>query len=68
MPNVDVDDLDSHQAKSVADCLFYCINWFREVISGFVTQPSKNIRSKVIKRLEVNVSTNQVLELIVLLL
>lgn len=50
-----VDDLnlfESHQIKNVADCLFHCINWFREVVSAFVTQKSKKLREKVIKRIE----------------
>nr|CAI5860802.1 unnamed protein product [Callosobruchus analis] len=53
LPNVDdFDDLDSDQAKQVADCLFHCANWFRELVSGFVTQKSKRIRAKVAERLQ----------------
>ncbi|CAH1173893.1 unnamed protein product [Phaedon cochleariae] len=48
----DIDDFDSDQMKEVADCLFHCANWFREVISGFVTKNKRYLRSKVIRRLE----------------
>lgn len=53
MPNVDIEDLDSDQAKQVADCLFHGINWFREVLSAFITQKSRNLRVKVVHRLKV---------------
>ncbi|XP_056647952.1 Fanconi anemia group D2 protein [Diorhabda sublineata] len=48
----DVDDLGFDQVKNVADCLFHCTNWFRELISGFVTQKNKKLRFRVVKRLE----------------
>nr|XP_022905249.1 Fanconi anemia group D2 protein [Onthophagus taurus] len=38
--------------KFVADCLFHCTSWFREVISAFVAQKAKNIRRKVLERLK----------------
>jgi Fanconi anemia group D2 protein len=40
------------QLKQVSDCLFHCINWFREVINGFVTQKNRKLRYKVIQRLD----------------
>ncbi|KAG5898486.1 hypothetical protein JTB14_015490 [Gonioctena quinquepunctata] len=53
LPEVeDIDDLDSDQVKQVADCLFHCANWFREIISGFVTQSKRFLRVKVVARLE----------------
>lgn len=52
LPNYEnADALDNNQIKQVTDCLFHCINWFREVISGFVTQKNRQIRHKVIQRL-----------------
>lgn len=48
----DVDDLEIDQVKQVADCLFHCANWFRELISGFVTQKDKKLRFRVVKRLQ----------------
>lgn len=54
IPDVEIDELDSDQAKQVSDCLFHCINWFREVISAFVTQKTRNFRDKVLNRLKVN--------------
>ncbi|XP_050510228.1 Fanconi anemia group D2 protein isoform X3 [Diabrotica virgifera virgifera] len=47
----DVDYFDSDQIKQVADCLFHSANWFRELISGFVTQKDKKLRMRVIQRL-----------------
>lgn len=58
MPDIDIDDLDTDQAKEISDCLFHCINWFRELISAFVTQKNKDIRLKVIKRLNVRTIIN----------
>nr|XP_023021641.1 Fanconi anemia group D2 protein [Leptinotarsa decemlineata] len=53
LPKVeDIDDLESDQVKNVADCLFHCANWFREIISGFVTQHKRSLRVKVVARLE----------------
>lgn len=53
LPTVDdVEDLESDQINQVADCFFHCANWFRELISGFVTQKDKTLRSKVVKRLK----------------
>lgn len=58
MPDIDIEDLDSGQAKKVSDCLFHCINWFREVVSAFVVQKDKNLRTKVVTRLKVRVVMN----------
>ncbi|RZC34215.1 Fanconi anemia group D2 protein [Asbolus verrucosus] len=44
--------LDSDQLKQMVDCIFHSINWFREVVSAFVTQKSKKLRMKVIQRLD----------------
>ncbi|XP_050307221.1 Fanconi anemia group D2 protein isoform X2 [Anthonomus grandis grandis] len=53
LPDVeDVDDLDPTQIKYVVDCLFYCANWFREVISAFVSQKDLKIQERVVKRLQ----------------
>ncbi|CAG9859429.1 unnamed protein product [Phyllotreta striolata] len=52
LPEYDPADLDSTEAIRIIDCLFHCCNWFREIISGFVTQKVKKLRQKVVKRLE----------------
>ncbi|CAL7944778.1 unnamed protein product [Xylocopa violacea] len=38
--------------NSVLDLVICCINWFREVISGFVTQKDRLLRKQVIQRLD----------------
>lgn len=53
MPDFDIEDLDVNQTKQVADCLFHCVNWFRELLSAFVAQKNKNLRIKIVKRLKV---------------
>ncbi|XP_044262962.1 Fanconi anemia group D2 protein [Tribolium madens] len=40
------------QFRKTSDCLFHCINWFREVISGFVLQKSEKLRRKVLQRID----------------
>ncbi|KAJ8914604.1 hypothetical protein NQ315_017309 [Exocentrus adspersus] len=53
MPDVeDASDLDPEQVTLVADCLFHCINWFRELINGYVTQKNKKMRVKAAQRLQ----------------
>ncbi|XP_076664603.1 fancd2 [Andrena cerasifolii] len=37
--------------NSIMDLVISCINWFREVISGFVTQKDPLLRKQVLKRL-----------------
>lgn len=52
MPDPDyVTTMDSDQVKQTADCIFHCINWFRENVNGFVTQRSPQLRCKLITRL-----------------
>ncbi|CAH0552564.1 unnamed protein product [Brassicogethes aeneus] len=46
-----LDDLEYDQLRHTANCIFHCVNWFREVISAFVTQDCTSVRLKVIKRL-----------------
>lgn len=48
----DLINYDIDQVKQIADCVFHCINWFREVVSAFVTQTNKSLRIKVLQRLE----------------
>ncbi|CAG9766045.1 unnamed protein product [Ceutorhynchus assimilis] len=50
--NLDFENLNIEQIKLVADCLFHCINWFRETISAFVTEKDTVIQQRVIKRLD----------------
>lgn len=56
MPDVDIEDLDTHQAKQTADCFFHCINWLREILSAFVAHKGLPLRTKVLKRLKVIVT------------
>lgn len=56
MPNIDIEDIGFDQAKQMADCLFHCVNWFREIISAFVAHKNKNIRIKTVRRLKVNMN------------
>lgn len=44
-------DLDIPE-PTIADSLMNCINWFREIIGGFVTQEDPHLRRQVLKRLE----------------
>ncbi|XP_025834015.1 Fanconi anemia group D2 protein isoform X1 [Agrilus planipennis] len=46
-----IDDFDTHQIKHVIDCLFHCINWFRELVSAFVREKSRQIRYMVLERI-----------------
>lgn len=48
----DIIDLDTDQVALVADCLFHCINWFRELMNGYITQKNKKLRAKVAQRLQ----------------
>ncbi|XP_048507191.1 Fanconi anemia group D2 protein homolog isoform X2 [Athalia rosae] len=44
---------DLHDPDAVVlDQMFNCINWFREIISGFVTQTSSDLQTTLLKRLE----------------
>lgn len=53
MPNTEnITNMELDKIKLVADCIFHCINWFRENISGFITQRNKQLRYKIIKRLD----------------
>lgn len=47
-----IHNMDSNQVKQTTDCIFHCINWFRENISAFVTQRSNQLRFKIIQRLQ----------------
>ncbi|KAK5650862.1 hypothetical protein RI129_001891 [Pyrocoelia pectoralis] len=63
MPDLeDIDGYDTEQLKHVADCVFHCINWFRELINAFVTQKSRQLRHKVLDRLSGVVKLQGVLE------
>lgn len=42
---------DRNQSKMVADSLFHCINWFREIASAFVKHSNKKVRVKLMKRI-----------------
>ncbi|XP_012288040.1 Fanconi anemia group D2 protein homolog [Orussus abietinus] len=44
-------DLEIPEA-SVLDQMMYCINWFREIISGFVTQTDALLKKQVLQRLD----------------
>lgn len=47
----DPKDLDADQISQVVDCLFHCINWFREIINAFVTQKDQLLQQRVVRRL-----------------
>lgn len=52
MPHIEIlDNFSTSQVNKIADCVFHCINWFREIISAFTSQKLKAIRRKVLKRL-----------------
>lgn len=50
-PDLGLDSFGFQDSKKIINCLFYTINWFREIISAFVTQKDKNIRQKVLIRI-----------------
>lgn len=49
--HANIESMDIDHVKLIADCIFHCINWFRELISAFVTQNTKKLRKKVLQRL-----------------
>lgn len=51
-PDLGIESYDTEQSKQVVDCLFHCINWFREIISAFVTQKDKKLKQKILERLK----------------
>lgn len=52
MPQIEVlENFSNSQMRKIIDCLFHCINWFREVISAFTSQKLRLIRQKILKRL-----------------
>lgn len=46
------DSVGIEHLKQMSDCIFHCINWFREIISGFVLQKNEKLRKKVLNRIE----------------
>ncbi|XP_037793800.1 LOW QUALITY PROTEIN: Fanconi anemia group D2 protein-like [Penaeus monodon] len=44
--------LSQAEQHASLSCLFYTINWFRELINAFVTQKDSDIKSKVYQRLQ----------------
>lgn len=48
----DRENLNGDQLKHVADSIYHCINWFREIISAFLLQKSRKLRGKVLQRLD----------------
>lgn len=51
-PDLGIESYDTEQSSQVIDCLFHCINWFREIISAFVTQKDMKLRQKLLERLK----------------
>ncbi|XP_071548151.1 Fanconi anemia group D2 protein-like isoform X1 [Panulirus ornatus] len=49
------DKFESHskaEQHAALSCLFYAINWFRELINAFVTQKDNDLKQKVFSRLQ----------------
>lgn len=46
----DFEEISFEQRSPVLDCIFHCINWFRELISAFLFMPE--MEQKVLKRLK----------------
>lgn len=44
--------LSIEMKHSVCDALFYCLNWFRELINAFATTENRQLKYKVIKKLK----------------
>ncbi|KAF5287142.1 hypothetical protein FQR65_LT12328 [Abscondita terminalis] len=63
LPNLsDINNYDMEQLKQVSDCVFHCINWFRELINAFITQRSRKLRTKVLNRISDTIKLQEVLE------
>lgn len=56
MPEIDPDlglsDVGFEDSKHVMNAVFYCINWFRELVSAFVTQKGNGSVRKVLSRID----------------
>lgn len=65
MPTI-TDNMDSDQIKQAADCVYHCINWFRENISAFVTQKNILLRKKVVERLKNLLELERILQALLL--
>lgn len=50
-PDLGLDEFGTEDSRKIINSLFYTINWFREVISAFVTQKGHSFRLKVLKRI-----------------
>ncbi|KAG0727428.1 Fanconi anemia group D2 protein [Chionoecetes opilio] len=46
------DSLVATEQHTALSCLFYTVNWFRELLNAFVTQKDREIKNRVYKRLE----------------
>ncbi|KAF5286864.1 hypothetical protein FQA39_LY00397 [Lamprigera yunnana] len=63
LPNLDdINIYDNEQLKEVSNCLFHCINWFRELINAFVTQNNRKLRMKVLNRISDAIKLQEILE------
>lgn len=65
MPTI-TDNMDSDQIKQAADCVFHCINWFRENISAFVVQKNRVLRIKVLQRIKNVIELERTLQELIL--
>ncbi|KAL1497121.1 hypothetical protein ABEB36_008131 [Hypothenemus hampei] len=45
-------ETDPELLSNVVDCLFHCVNWFREIINAFVIQKSQLLQERVVNRLK----------------
>ncbi|KAJ8301396.1 hypothetical protein KUTeg_020383 [Tegillarca granosa] len=57
-----IESLSQKEKETICACLFYCINWFREVVNGFANQTDTEMKAKVITRLQNIISLQKKLE------
>ncbi|XP_045505398.1 Fanconi anemia group D2 protein [Colias croceus] len=54
MPVFDIDlldDMDSQNIQIQLDCLYYCVNWIRELINAFASQNDPALKPKIFVRI-----------------
>lgn len=54
MPDFDIDlieDFEVQTAHNIVDCLFYCVNWFREILNAFANQTDSALLKKIFEKI-----------------